>query len=58
MDPNANLHEQEELLLYGSPQLTKARLRALRRTLTHWLQRGGFAPDWSKCPNAAKYFGK
>jgi hypothetical protein len=32
--------------------------RQLQRALTEWLDRGGFEPNWSKAPNARKYYGK
>ena len=66
MDPNANLAEQEAIMarsyganVYGPilPSL-KPRLRELRLALAQWLRRGGFEPDWSKAPNARKYYGK
>lgn len=66
MDPNANLRDQEELLQEideyddnpGHParHLAIDDLRAARAGLSDWLARGGFEPDWSKAPNAAKYY--
>jgi len=62
MDPNANLQEQEEILnRYGAPgqQMDdRYRLRELREALQVWIARGGFEPDWSKAPRAAKYYYK
>ena len=55
MDPDANLDEQERLMLYGNAR-TKAeteRLKDLRAALGQWLARGGYEPKWSKCPVAA-----
>lgn len=64
MDPNANLREQEEILTALATTLkgigaktVRRRLRELRDALTGWLQGQGFAPDWAKCPKAAKYYG-
>lgn len=67
MDPNTNLQEQEQLLQEISeyaenpqhPACINARadLRELRRALHDWLNAGGFQPDWSKAPNAARYYG-
>jgi hypothetical protein len=63
MDPNANLQEQETLItervargryLAGDA----ARLRELREALNTWLVRGGFEPDWTKAPNASRYYGQ
>jgi hypothetical protein len=64
MDPQANLVEQEELVLRlrkttNSPaQITSARrrLKELRTALVDWLKGGGYEPDWSKCPAAKTYF--
>lgn len=61
MDPNANLQEQERILqqpLYERPHHAQVRLRELRQALTGWLSAGGFEPDWSDCPNAARYYKK
>lgn len=55
MDPNANLAEQASLLGATSSH-DKQRRSELRRALSLWLARGGFAPDWSKHPQAAKEF--
>lgn len=57
MDPNANLKEQNDLL--NAESLSDKRRRAeLRRALADWLWSGGFKPDWSKYPDAAKAFRK
>lgn len=67
MDHNANLQEQERLLTHGVETLrllygirweagSRRRLRELRHALASWLASGGFEPDWSACPNAARYF--
>jgi hypothetical protein len=58
MDPEANLAEQERLVLYGAAR-TRAesdRLRELRTELNNWLARGGFEPRWSQHPAAAYAF--
>lgn len=57
MDPNANLAEQEDILgsVYPADYI---RLAILRAELDRWLKRGGFEPDWSKAPNARKYYGR
>lgn len=63
MDPNANLEEQERILTQWKdkdPRLVKLaerRLKELRDALGYWLDYGGFAPDWTKAPQAAKYYG-
>lgn len=54
MDPNANLLEQERLLTAGHRR--DPRLWELRDALRQWLDRGGFAPDWSKAPHARLYW--
>lgn len=65
MDPNANLAEQETLLttLRANKRTTarnnaarSRRLTELQEALTAWLRNGGCEPDWSKCPNAARYY--
>ncbi len=67
MDPNANLAEQEELLQemseyddHAHPAYINADadLSELRDELMTWIKRGGFLPDWTKAPNAARYFGQ
>jgi hypothetical protein len=35
---------------------TRARLSQLRADLTDWLNAGGFAPDWTRYPAAARYY--
>lgn len=35
----------------------RSRLAELRSALTDWLHGGGFAPDWSRYPAAARYYG-
>lgn len=57
MDPNANLKEQGELI--GKKKYAdKARLQELREALAEWLNRGGFAPDWSAYPRTAKWYSR
>jgi hypothetical protein len=62
MDPNANLAEQAEILdalraLRGQGTTTiRRQLAHLRADLTDWLNAGGFAPDWTRYPVAARYF--
>lgn len=72
MDPNANLKEQAECLadLARVPvvvgdrlsaddrRFLRSRLSELRAALTDWLARGGFEPDWSAYPAAARYYGR
>lgn len=60
MDPNANLAEQERILAAGAAHATaqRARLHELRQALNNWIGHDGFAPDWSRCPRAAKYYGE
>lgn len=61
MDPNANLQEQERIMRDRYyPMLMageRSRLRELRNALNAWIASGGFEPDWSKAPNAARYYG-
>lgn len=70
MDPNANLREQAELLAIlakGAQRVfvetgedaraIRRRLADLRALLAEWLQRGGFAPDWTRYPAASRYYG-
>lgn len=53
VDPNANLHEQETILVTGdSGGVDAPRLADLRWALYGWLQRGGFEPTWDAAPNA------
>lgn len=56
MDPQANLTEQAELLLFTDPATHAARLLELRVALRDWLARGGFEPDWTDSPYAAQQF--
>jgi hypothetical protein len=66
MDPNANLAEQERIIVANRigdvhihvSQETKARYLDLRTALAEWLQKGGFEPDWEQAPNARKYYGR
>lgn len=59
MDPNANLQEQDRLLAQATRDVhDRACLRELRSALSEWLRCGGFAPDWTKAPRAARYYGK
>lgn len=67
MDPNANLQEQERLIasMHRLPTTAdlllkekRARLKELRVALVDWLKGGGFTPDWTQCPKAARYFAK
>jgi len=60
MDPNANLAEQQWLLTCRRDERDaddRLVLRELRAALRGWLDRGGFAPDWTQYPQAAKYYG-
>jgi hypothetical protein len=66
-DPNANLAEQEELMLFlddgaasNGFELDAAaeRLTELQDAMNDWLANGGFAPDWTKAPNASRYYAK
>jgi hypothetical protein len=67
MDPDANLIEQEQLLDARADWIAMltpnqddhaaSRLRELRAALRGWLRAGGFEPDWTKAPTAARYFG-
>ena len=63
MDPNANLIEQEQIIERSIGNLAQRRgdmqrLRELRQALTEWIRRGGFAPEWTKAPRAATYYGQ
>lgn len=53
MDPNANLRDINAALHDGD--YATARERA--DDLSEWLGKGGFTPDWTKYPYAARYFG-
>lgn len=55
MDPNANLAEQSQLLDASSND-DRRRRAELRRALQAWIAGGGFAPDWSKYPEAARAY--
>jgi hypothetical protein len=61
MDADANLQEQEQIILVGfSRVLTESertRLNELRTLLADWLIGGGAEPDWSSAPRAAMYYG-
>lgn len=70
MDPNANLAQQEDVLQKMSAldasepgpftNYERASLHdeliGFRLALENWLRSGGFEPDWSKAPQARKYF--
>jgi hypothetical protein len=59
MDPNANLDEQAILLtsfVYTPDYYDARRLSELRHALREWISRGGFEPDWSKHPDAARLY--
>lgn len=64
MDPDANLAEQDAILagaVRTAPQspITDAardRLRELRHDLRRWIMRGGFEPDWTRYPLAARQY--
>jgi len=58
MDPNANLAEQDRILRARLPgeRTDAGRLAELRAALAGWLHRGGFQPDWSACPTAARHW--
>lgn len=73
MDPNANLKEQAECIAdlafnrrdaatnghaAESVKYYRRHLADLRAALTDWLNAGGFAPDWSRYPSAARYYGQ
>jgi len=65
MDPNATLAEIETLLTRledyldgGDADGATDRVSELSEALQTWLLRGGFAPDWSKAPQAAAIFGR
>ena len=54
MDPNATLKSLElELASNTFDRLAKDDCVA---DLAAWLDRGGFAPDWSACPKATAFF--
>lgn len=55
MDPNANLAEQDQLL-NADTRIDKQRRSELRRALQDWLNHGGFAPAWTKYPEATKAY--
>jgi hypothetical protein len=63
-DPNANLMEQEARIIalqqsnlrWPDVRDWNGDLNYLRSELRIWLQRGGHEPDWSKAPNARKYY--
>lgn len=61
MDPNQNLTEQNDILeLRKLPGYAKnaagGRMLELRRALAEWMMKGGFAPDWSCHPEAARLY--
>lgn len=61
MDPNANLQEQERIILRlrtSTSRVGIGRLADLRQALREWLRGGGFAPDWTQAPAAARYYGR
>ena len=62
MDPNANLREQEEILINrartGMTRAYSSRLRLLREALAGWIRSGGFEPDWTLAPHARQYYGR
>ena len=71
MDPNANLQEQgtclDMLVIFAGESVnewrrrtyaTSRRLTDLRHALREWIDNGGFEPDWSLQPRAAKYYRK
>jgi hypothetical protein len=58
MDPNANLLEQERILVArrdNGDMRDRYRLRDLRVALCEWLNSEGFAPDWERCPLATAW---
>ena len=70
MDPNANLQEQgrllDKLVMLSGEKVNDwrrrvrhdaVRLSDLRQALYDWIRDGGFEPDWTKEPYAAKYYG-
>lgn len=67
MDPNANLQEQERIVLlaerrpldrvqFRESRAAQARLKELRWALSRWLANNGFEPDWSLAPVARAYY--
>ncbi len=55
MDPNANIVEQERILA-AKGRRDGARLRELRLALWGWFHAGGFLPDWTAAPQAARHY--
>jgi hypothetical protein len=65
MDPTANLKEQAILIMWlangrfaNDRRGLRKSLSDLRSALSDWLTSGGFAPDWTRYPTAARYYGK
>jgi hypothetical protein len=67
VDPNANLAEQERIInrIEADAPMRRQfrrqqdeRLVDLRQALYDWIRDGGFEPDWSQAPYAAKYYGR
>ncbi len=57
MDPNEVLKcIQWELVGKNAKNPDFEQIKEYGRTLRGWIRRGGFAPDWAKCPEAAEYF--
>ncbi|HEY3499430.1 MAG TPA: hypothetical protein VGK73_32295 [Polyangiaceae bacterium] len=62
MDPNANLQEQERIIVSRRGEVVhvdpaeSARLAELRAGLVSWLAGGGFEPAWYQAPRASAYF--
>lgn len=62
MDPNANLSEQERIIVARRGEVVHvdpadaARLAELRAALLTWLQADGFEPDWYAAPRAVAWY--
>lgn len=55
MDPNATLRRLGELNNSRSFREAQAALEAAS-DLKEWLDNGGFAPDWAKCPGGTRLY--
>lgn len=61
MDPNANLAEQECILMRSPGRLRplvadRDRFLDLRDALDGWINAGGFMPDWDEYPLASAHY--
>jgi len=54
MDPDIALAN----IAAGIVSQDTAKVRESCQALRGWLQKGGFAPDWSRHPQAARHFGR